>query len=207
MGPEARKELTERLRDYVANNPEGQRLAEDELQILTEAEVSSPMVSKYGEKTWGFLAYYWKAIPRYLDVPRLVQFLEKRQQDWEQERLQAAAAAAAALGSSHQGEQGLLPYHFFMDYVRKGLVCSGHPCPKIIAHNIANLSTTAFARHSIDDSGHWGESTNQSQSLLHDIKDAAQLDWDFYACYTCFKPPCAQMSDSLAKYGRLFEGS
>ncbi|KAF9162615.1 hypothetical protein DFQ26_003403 [Actinomortierella ambigua] len=124
MSPEARKELKERLRDYVANNPEGQRLAEDELQILTEAEVSSPM-----------------AIPRYLDVPRLVQFLEKRQQDWEQERLQAAAAAAAAaaLGSSHQGEQGLLPYHFFMDYVRKGLVCSGHPCPKIIARNIANL--------------------------------------------------------------------
>ncbi|KAF9920554.1 hypothetical protein FBU30_009604 [Linnemannia zychae] len=173
---EARDELTKSLREYVATHPEAQKLADEELRIMTGALTPESMFNKYGNKVWDFVGNYWKAIPRYMDVPRLIRFLEKRQQDWEQERQQATAS----FSPSSQEKKNLSPYRFFMDYVRQGKACSGSYCTEIMMRNVANLSTAAFGRHSTDDTKHWGQLTNQSQTLLHDLNDGVQVNWNFY---------------------------
>ncbi|KAF9974344.1 hypothetical protein BGZ73_002263 [Actinomortierella ambigua] len=179
MSPITRDELTKKHRDYVASSPEAQRLAAEELQLLMGAEAPLSIVNKYGSRSWDFMLKYWKAVPRYLDVPRLLQFMERRQQDWERERQQKAEILAAA--SLAGEEKTLSPYHFYMEYVRKGEVCSANRCEQILTRNVANLSTTAYARHSTDDTERWGQPTKESQSLLSNLMGGVPLQWDFYA--------------------------
>ncbi|ORZ08285.1 hypothetical protein BCR41DRAFT_147789 [Lobosporangium transversale] len=161
-------------RAYVKSHPEAKALAEKEFEELLGPEASTTLYNKYGESTFGFWELYWKAMPRYLDVPRLVQFIENRQNDWMRERQEAAAGG-------RQPSDDMAAYRSFMEYVRKGQICrigGWNDCAEIQQRNIAG-PLTAYGRHSIDNIAQWGEPTSESQSLLQGVE--TYKDWPFAA--------------------------
>ncbi|KAF9920555.1 hypothetical protein FBU30_009605, partial [Linnemannia zychae] len=156
-------EMTQSHRSYVKWHPGAWTLAEKEFEVLLGSEPSTTLYNKYGENTYEFWGCYWKEMPRYIDVPRLVQFIENRQRDWIHERQEVAAIG-------NQLNNSAIAYHSYMNYVRKGQIChdAWKDCLRIQQRNIAG-PLTAYGRHSIDDTTQWGEPTHESQILLHDV--------------------------------------
>ncbi|KAG0346354.1 hypothetical protein BG005_000798 [Podila minutissima] len=165
------EEMTQLHRAYVKSHPEAMALAEKELEDLQGPEASTTLYGKYGDSTYEFWGQYWKAMPRYLDVPRLIKFIENRQNDWMHERQEAAAGG-------RRPNDDAAAYRGFMEYVRKGQICRNgwKDCEEIQQRNIAG-PLTAYGRHSIDDVARWGEATSESQSLLQDV--GTYKDWPF----------------------------
>ncbi|KAG0241683.1 hypothetical protein BGW41_005558 [Actinomortierella wolfii] len=165
--------MTERHRAYVKAHPEAQALATQELEELLGPEASTSLYSKYGESTYQFWEPYWKAMPRYLDVSRLVQFIENRENDWKRERQEAVQ-----MGRRPDDEAAA--YRTFMDYVRKGQICrtGWKDCEEIQQRNIAG-PLTAYGRYSIDNVARWGEPKAESRTLLQGTETFK--DWPFAA--------------------------
>ncbi|KAG0014755.1 hypothetical protein BGZ82_001662 [Podila clonocystis] len=160
MTLEEKEEMTREHRAYVAANPVAQALAETEFQQMIGPEVPMPMVSKYGEDVWGWDANFWKAIPRYVDVPRLVQFCEARQADLEREKQEDLATAVA----------GTQPFRHFVDYVRKGEACGVSDCESILRWTVVG-DDRGFGLHSVDNPGLWGKPTSESAVLLQGLDE------------------------------------
>ncbi|KAF9434139.1 hypothetical protein BGZ76_008512, partial [Entomortierella beljakovae] len=73
-------------RTYVEQNPSAQKLAEEEFEMLIGPTQPDSLVIKYGDVIWNIVGNYWKANPRYVDVPRVLEFVESLQVDADKEK-------------------------------------------------------------------------------------------------------------------------
>ncbi|GJJ77388.1 hypothetical protein EMPS_09747 [Entomortierella parvispora] len=135
-------------RKYVKSHPEAQRLAQEELEIMIGPNPPFELMQKYGDQSWLFQDEYWKVATRYIDVGRTVKFILGLQADKDLETLSTTS-----------------PQQAYMDYVRKGKACGFQGCADILTRNVANMSTSAFGKHSVDDTSRWGQPTRESESL------------------------------------------
>ncbi|KAF9342147.1 hypothetical protein BGX26_008236, partial [Mortierella sp. AD094] len=78
--------MKEQQREYVKEHPEAQTLAAEEFETLIGANQPDALVQKYGDDVWSVLGNFWKAIPRYVDVPRVVKAVESLQDDLDREK-------------------------------------------------------------------------------------------------------------------------
>ncbi|KAG0252080.1 hypothetical protein BG011_007212 [Mortierella polycephala] len=161
MSFEERQQMIQHNREYVASHADARALAYQELEEMIQADVSSALVGKYGEDIWSFYANFWKAIPRYVDVPRVVKFVQGLQADSDQEK-----ESGKAVGK----------YEHFINYVRKSQACGSEICTDILERNVAD-DTSAFGQHSIDNVALWGQPTLESAKLRVGVKDVK--DWQF----------------------------
>ncbi|KAG0337208.1 hypothetical protein BG004_007741 [Podila humilis] len=173
MTLEERAQWVEEQREFVAQSPEAQALAVKEFEMLIGPEVSSELVSKYTEDYWSFNGNLWKAIPRYIDVPRIVKFTQELQSDFEKER---AADDLVAHGTTSPSKTFQQQRHF-IDYVRQNRACGVDWCKAILQRNVASMRDGAFGKHSIDDTSRWNQPTAESATLLEGLTN---LDvWPF----------------------------
>jgi hypothetical protein len=173
MSNEERDKVRDANREYVKNNPAAQKLAEQEMDVLIAPEMPETIFQKYGDLARDFMYAYWKNSPRYVDVVRVVKFVQSLQQDLEQEKIRDSAITTTSNMGSAQRSYGL-----FVDYVRKGQACGPDACEKILERNVANETTSAFGRHSIDDVSKWGQPTSESQALRAGLTtEVLQQNW------------------------------
>ncbi|KAF9151567.1 hypothetical protein BG015_006511 [Linnemannia schmuckeri] len=173
MSADEHDKLRDASREYVKNNPAAQKFAEQEMDILIAPEMPETILQKYGNVAWDFMWAYWKSSPRYVDIPRLVKFVQSLQRDLEQEKIKGSAAttttttttAAYIQQSSGSISNAEKSYGLFIEYVRKGRACGPDPCERILERNVANEKTSAFGMHSVDDTSKWGQPTDESQVL------------------------------------------
>ncbi|KAG0243258.1 hypothetical protein BGX31_010980 [Mortierella sp. GBA43] len=156
--------LREKYRSYVKNNPAAQKLANQELDVLIGPEQPTALIQKYGEDTWTFLSNFWKAAPRYVDVPRVVKFVQSLQQDLEQEKVTEANTQ-----QNHNIGVAQTSYGLYMEYVRQGQACGFDGCEDILQRNVGDEKTSAFGKHSIDDASKWGQPTSESKTLRNGV--------------------------------------
>ncbi|KAF9941267.1 hypothetical protein BGZ67_005502 [Mortierella alpina] len=164
MSGHALSALRDTYRSYVKNNPAAQKLAEQEMEVLIGAEQPNELIHKYGEDTWTFLANFWKGAPRYVDVGRVVKFVQSLQRDVEHEKI-----VESSVQQNHSMDVAQRPYELYVEYVRKGQACGFEGCEEILQRNVADEKTTAYGKHSIDDVSKWGQPTNQSQALRNGL--------------------------------------
>ncbi|KAF9956451.1 hypothetical protein BGZ72_002775 [Mortierella alpina] len=177
MSQEDLSDLRETNRKYVKNNPEAQKLAEQEFEVLIGPEQADELIHKYGEIVWTFLAHFWKGVPRYVDVGRVVKFVQSLQQDLEHEK-----GVNTSISQNHSMGVAQESYGLYMEYVRKGQACGFEGCGDILMRNVADEKTTAFGRHSIDDVSKWGQPTSESQALRDGLTpEVLQKSWQFDA--------------------------
>lgn len=179
MSNEERDRWRDANREYVKNNPAAQKLAEQEMEVLIAPEMPETMFQKYGELAREFMWAYWKNSPRYVDVVRVVKFVQSLQQDLEQEKIKNSATTTSSLqqlgGNVSNAQKS---YGLFVDYVRKGQACGPDACEDILERNVANENTSAFGRHSIDDVSKWGQPTSESQALRAGLTtEVLQQNW------------------------------
>ncbi|KAF9146976.1 hypothetical protein BG015_011438 [Linnemannia schmuckeri] len=170
MSGSALDRLRNKNLDYVNSNPAAQKLAEEEMDALIGPEQPNALIRKYGEDIWTFLLYFWKEAPRYVDVVRVVKFVQSLQRDLEQEKLsEATISTNTSTGiqqNQHMGDDGAQKsYRLYVEYVRKGRACGLDGCSGILERNVANETTSAFGKHSIDDTSKWGQPTSESQAM------------------------------------------
>ncbi|KAF9573411.1 hypothetical protein EC968_008593 [Mortierella alpina] len=164
MSSRALGNLRNTYRNYVKNNPSAQKLAEQEMDVLIGAEQPHALIRKYGEDIWPFLTNFWKGAPRYVEVGRMVKFVQSLQRDMEHEKIAQGSAQ-----QSHSIKAAQQPYELYVEYVRKGQACGFERCEDILQRNVADEKTTAYGRHSIDDVSKWGQLTNESQTLRNGL--------------------------------------
>lgn len=143
----SRGKIRDGYRKYVQRHPEAQQLAREELEIMISPDPSQVM-NKYGDDAWVFQDEYWKGATRYIDVERTVKFIQRLQADKDREVLSTNS-----------------PQQTYMEYVRKGEACGFQGCADILRRNVADMNTSAFGKHSIDDISRWGQPTRDSESL------------------------------------------
>ncbi|KAF9293450.1 hypothetical protein BGZ88_005348 [Linnemannia elongata] len=170
MSADERDKLRDTSRVYVKNNPAAQKLAEQEMDLLIAPEVPVSIIQKYGESAREFMSAYWKNSPRYVDVPRMVKFVQSRQQDLEQEMIKEYTTTMTTNTAGIKQQSGSIDaaqksYRLFVEYVRKGQVCGPDDCERILERNVANEKMSAFGKHSVDDTSNWGQPTSESQAL------------------------------------------
>ncbi|KAF9217687.1 hypothetical protein BGZ59_001115 [Podila verticillata] len=168
MSEESRKQMIHEQWAYVKANDEARRLAEVEFETLIGAEVPYSLVEKYGEDIWTFFYDFWKGIPRYADVPRVVKFTQGLQADYERERAEDVSAGWDVTGPRSN--------RHYIDYVRKYQACGVNDCAKILQRNVASINS-AYGQHSVDNVGLWGQPTSGREALLADLIDFK--DWKF----------------------------
>lgn len=161
MSGSALNRMRNRNHDYVNSNPAAQKLAEEEMDALIGPERPDVLIRKYGEDIWTFLLFFWKEAPRYVDVIRVVRFVESLQRDLEKEKL----VESTSIQQNQHLDDSQKSYRLYLDYVRKGRACGLTNCGVIMERNVANEKTTAFGKHSIDDTSKWGQPTIESQAL------------------------------------------
>ncbi|KAF9585433.1 hypothetical protein BGW38_002419 [Lunasporangiospora selenospora] len=143
------------LRTYVRWSRDAQELAAKEFEMLIGREVPRSLIQKYGEDAWTFLNYFWKDIPRYVDVPRLTKFIGSLQEDSEREE-------------SVDLRNGSSPYRQFIEYVRNGEACGENDCQDKLQRNVAGAES-AFGQHSINNVELWGLPTTESKALRPEL--------------------------------------
>ncbi|KAF8936068.1 hypothetical protein BGZ58_004629 [Dissophora ornata] len=158
-----------RLQQYVKSTPAAQALAKEEMELLIGPELPVPLIQKYGEDVWSFLDDFWKGIPRYVDVPRIVTFVQDLQSDLEREQ-EVALRANSTVGAAS------LSYEQYIDYVRKGQACGVQPCEEILQRNVA-LDTSAFGQYSVNNVAMWGQQRPDSKTLRQELTDLKS--WKF----------------------------
>ncbi|KAG9066413.1 hypothetical protein KI688_001639 [Linnemannia hyalina] len=183
-----RNKLRDASRKYVKNNPAAQKLAEQEMDILIRPEMPVSIIQKYGDLARDFVSAYWKSSPRYVDVPRMVKFVQSLQRDLEQENIKESAATPDnTTTTAIQQQSGSIgaaqkSYGQFVEYVRKGQACGPDDCERILERNVANEKTSAFGKHSVDDTSKWGQPTNESQALRAGLTtEVLQRTWQIEA--------------------------
>ncbi|KAF9537133.1 hypothetical protein EC957_008791 [Mortierella hygrophila] len=187
MSGDERDKLRDASREYVKNNPAAQKLAEQEMDVLIGPEMPVSIIQKYGEIAYGFLGVYWKGSPRYVDVPRMVKFVQSLQQDLEQEKIKESASITTTTTTAIKQQSGNMgaahkSYGPFVEYVRKGQACGPDDCEGILGRNVANEKTSAFGKHSVDDTSNWGQPTSESQALRAGLTtDVLQRTWQIEA--------------------------
>ncbi|KAF9178376.1 hypothetical protein BGZ50_007764, partial [Haplosporangium sp. Z 11] len=162
MDFEQRQQMIQHNREYVASHADARALAHQELEEMIKADVSSELYQKYGEDIWTFYSNFWKAIPRYVDVPRVVKFVQGLQADSEREK---------------ESDKAIGRYEHFINYVRKSQACGTDICTDILERNVAD-ATSAFGQHSIDNVALWGQPTLESAKLRVDVKDVKNWQFD-----------------------------
>ncbi|KAF8946951.1 hypothetical protein BGZ47_010862 [Haplosporangium gracile] len=166
MSAGERDKLRDASREYVKNNPAAKKLADQEMDILIAPEMPETIIQKYGEVARDFMWAYWKSSPRYVDVLRMVKFVQSLQQDMEQEKIKESAATTTTnIQQSESMGNAENSYGLFVEYLRKGRACGPDSCERILERNVANEKTSAFGKHSVDDTSKWGQPTNESQAL------------------------------------------
>ncbi|KAF9539668.1 hypothetical protein EC957_005128 [Mortierella hygrophila] len=173
MSGDERDKLRDASREYVKNNPAAQKLAEQEMDILTGPEMPVSIIQKYGEIAYEFMGVYWKGSPRYVD-------------DLEQEKIKESAAITTTTTTIKQqsGSTGAAQksYRPFVEYVRKGQACGPDDCEGILGRNVANEKTNAFGKHSVDDISKWGQPTSKSEALRAGLTtEVLQRTWQIEA--------------------------
>jgi hypothetical protein len=164
MSSSARDRMRKRYRNYVNNNLAAQQLAKEEMDALIGPEQPNALIRKYGEDVWTFLMPFWKEAPRYVDVVRVVKFVQSLQQDLEREKIvEVGVQQSQSMGDAQKS------YWAYVEYVRKGQACGLEGCSDILQRNVANKTTSAFGKHSIDDISKWGQSTNGGQVLRGEV--------------------------------------
>ncbi|KAI1321228.1 hypothetical protein EDD11_007794 [Mortierella claussenii] len=177
MSVEILGRLRDTYRNYVKNNTAAQKLAEQELDVLIGPEQPDLLIQKYGEDTWTFLAHFWKGAPRYVDVGRVVNFVQSLQQDLEQEKI-----VEASMQQNHNTGVAQKPYEFYVEYVRKGQACGFEGCEEMLLRNVADEKTSAFGKHSIDDVSKWGQPTSERQALKDGLTpEILKMNWQIDA--------------------------
>ncbi|KAF9914604.1 hypothetical protein BX616_007937 [Lobosporangium transversale] len=174
MEGEELEQLRNQHREYVATHPEAQKLAEQELDVLIGPEVPQDLINKYGgDDTWRFLGNFWKAIPRYVDVPRVLKFIEGLQQDLEEERRMEAAMREKRPNMSSTDVSSAM----YVSYVKKGQACGFESCGYILKRNVMD-GRSAFGKHSIDNITLWGQPRAEIKTLLQGLTEAElQIGW------------------------------
>lgn len=192
MSTDERRKLRDDSREYVKNNPAALKLAEQEMDILIAPEMPVSIIQKYGEIAQDFMMAYWKNSPRYVDVPRMVKFVQSLQKDLEQEKIMESAATTNTTTTNttttviQEQNGGIGPaqksYGLFVEYVRKGQACGPDNCEGILRRNVANEKTSAYGKHSVDDTSNWGQPTSESQALRAGLTtEVLQWKWEFVA--------------------------
>ncbi|KAF9303902.1 hypothetical protein BGZ74_002821 [Mortierella antarctica] len=170
MSERERSQRIQHQRAFVRTNDAARKLAETEFEALIGAEVPYALVQKYGQEIWTFFYDFWKGVPRYADVPRVVKFAQGLQADYKRE------LADAANGGGGIDADGSRSNRHYIDYVRKNQACGIHECPKILQRNVASAES-AYGKHSVDNVGLWGQPVAGSEALLADLKEFK--DWKF----------------------------
>ncbi|KAF9322440.1 hypothetical protein BGZ91_004328 [Linnemannia elongata] len=160
MSASALDSMRKKYRNYVNSNLAAQKLAEEEMDVLIGPEQPNALIQKYGEDVWTFLMHFWKEAPRYVDVVRVVKFVQSLQRDLEQEKVVESSIPE----NQHMG-YAQKSYGVYVKYVRKGQACGLEGCGDILQRNVADEKTSAFGKHSIDDTSKWGQSTSEGQML------------------------------------------
>ncbi|KAG9060870.1 hypothetical protein KI688_007939 [Linnemannia hyalina] len=187
MSGDERDKLRDASREYVKNNPAAQKLAEQEMDVLIGPEMPVSIIQKYGGIAYEFMGVYWKGSPRYVDVPRIVKFVQSLQQDLEQEKIKESAAITTTTTTAIKQQSESMgaaqkSYGPFVEYVRKGQACGPDDCEGILGRNVANEKTSAFGKHSVDDISKWGQPTSESQALRAGLTtEVLQRTWQIEA--------------------------
>ncbi|KAF9149067.1 hypothetical protein BG015_009152 [Linnemannia schmuckeri] len=154
-------EAIEEFRNYVTHSPTAQQLAKKELDILIGPEIPTALITKYGDGVvWHFLETFWRDVPRYVDVPRMVAFMHELQQDQEREQI----AAATAKANTPQ-----LKYQQYLGYVRQSRACGIKYCKGVLRRNVIEPSRV-FGVHSIDNPSRWGQSTLVDKNVFEGLE-------------------------------------
>ncbi|KAG0035620.1 hypothetical protein BGZ82_005205 [Podila clonocystis] len=164
MSQRERSQRIQHQRAYVKANDAARKLAEAEFETLIGAEVPYGLVKKYGEEIWTFFYDFWKGVPRYADVARVVKFAQGLQADYEREKSEDASV------------DGPRSNRDYIDYVRKNQACGVNECPRILQRNVASAKS-AYGKHSVNNVGLWGQPVAGCEALLVDLKDFQ--DWKF----------------------------
>ncbi|KAG0093265.1 hypothetical protein BGZ92_006574 [Podila epicladia] len=170
MSEQERRQRIQHQRAFVKTNDAARKLAETEFAALIGDEVPYALVEKYGQEIWTFFYDFWKEVPRYADVPRVVKFAQGLQADYERELAEDAANGGGIdVGGSRSNRH-------YIDYVRKNQACGINECPNILQRNVASAES-AYGKHSVDNVGLWGQPITGSEALLADLKEFK--DWKF----------------------------
>ncbi|CAO3568672.1 unnamed protein product [Mortierella alpina] len=173
MSASALDSMRKKYRNYVDSNPAAQKLAGEEMDVLIGPEQPTALIQKYGEDVWTFLMHFWKEAPRYVDVVRVVKFVQSLQRDLEQEKVVEPSIPE----NQHMG-YAQKSYGVYVEYVRKGQACGQEGCGDILQRNVADEKTSAFGKHSIDDTSKWGQSTSEGQMLREGLsRENMRTSW------------------------------
>ncbi|KAG0050332.1 hypothetical protein BGZ83_004876 [Gryganskiella cystojenkinii] len=167
MSAEKQEKTRAQLREYVQSHPEATQLAKEELDVLIGPESRyQEMAAKYGEVAVHFHSEYWKYIPRYVDIGRVLKFVQRLQVNKEEEmQAEETMQQNRTLGASQRS------YGLYLDYIRRGKACGLAGCEHVLFRNVADDRMTAFGKHSIDDVTQWGLPTNESKALRQGLTD------------------------------------
>ncbi|KAG0366295.1 hypothetical protein BC939DRAFT_5868 [Gamsiella multidivaricata] len=164
--------LADRNRAYVRGHPEAQALAAEELEILIGAELPVSLIQKYGEDVWSFLSEFWKAMPRYVDVTRVIKFMQARQADLEREKQENLKNSASETMTKTQKTFGQ-----YLDYVKEGKACGFEQCETMLNRNVVQDSS-AFAQYSTDNIDKWGQHKPESEAMRQGITELKNWIFD-----------------------------
>ncbi|KAF9353057.1 hypothetical protein BGX26_009156 [Mortierella sp. AD094] len=151
-------------REYVKEHPEAQTLAVEEFETLIGANPPDALQRKYGGFVWSFLENFWKAIPRYVDVSRVVRVVESLQDDLDREKEAGRNSGTTATDDNSK------KYAQFMEYIRNGQACRNANCVSIMNRNVVG-ETSAFGQYSIDNIPEWGQQRPESQALRQGLEN------------------------------------
>ncbi|KAG0000797.1 hypothetical protein BGZ79_005453 [Entomortierella chlamydospora] len=159
--------MRKQQQEYVKEHPVAQTLAAEEFEILIGANQPDALVQKYGDDVWSVLGNFWKAIPRYVDVPRMVKAVETLQDDLDREK----ETGKSSTNSSSK------KYAQFMEYIRNGQACHSAYCIPIINRNVVG-ETSAFGQYSVDNISKWGQQRPESQALRQGLENPKMWELD-----------------------------
>ncbi|KAG0277194.1 hypothetical protein BGZ95_006330 [Linnemannia exigua] len=161
------EEALQEFRDYVASNAEAQQLAKEELDIMIGPELPMTVVKKYdAEIIWFFLEVFWRDVPRYADVPRVVALVQELQKDQEREQVVAITGGGGGVFTPEP------KYKQYLDYIRRNRACGVKEfCRPVLQRNVIARSR-AFGIHSIDDPARWGQPEDGSEVNFEGLEES-----------------------------------
>ncbi|KAF9099679.1 hypothetical protein BGX27_000540 [Mortierella sp. AM989] len=156
------KHMFSRNNNYVSSHPDAQTLQAEETELIYGADLPQTLIQKYGEDVWSVIADYWKAIPRYVDVPRVTKFVQTLQVDFDAEVQENLKNSVATELEKSFGQ--------YFKYVREGRSCGFDACEELLDRNVVK-DTSAFGQYSTDNIAKWGQLRPESQPLRSSITE------------------------------------
>ncbi|KAF9422280.1 hypothetical protein BGZ76_003815 [Entomortierella beljakovae] len=163
MSRRALDKMRSMQREYVESTPSAKALEEEEIELFMKAQYPNELKEKYGEDIIHLYGNYWKELPRYADVSRLVQFVESLQKDFklEKEKADNSSSATPSTGGINRNAQ-------YLEYTREGRSCSIGQCQEIMSRNVGG-KLSAYGRYSLDNLSKWGQQNPESKNFLQGL--------------------------------------